>query len=92
MSFLSKTKSRSPRERIRAFVLETFLFTDDPDALKDDESFLEKGIIDSTGALELILFLEEEFSIQGLDEELVPENLDSVQSVDAFLQRKLQAA
>lgn len=74
--------------RIRNFVLDTFLFTDDDSALENDDSFLEKGIIDSTGVLELVAFIEEEFDVVVDDEELVPENLDSVNRVATFLQRK----
>jgi acyl carrier protein len=76
-------------QRIRAFILDTFLFTDDPSALKDDDSFLDRGIIDSTGVLELVMFLEDELGIEVDDEELVPENLDSVERVNAFVRRKL---
>lgn len=74
--------------RIRNFILETFLFTDDPSALNDDDSFLDKGIIDSTGVLELVTFLEDELGVTVSDEELVPENLDSVRAVSAFVARK----
>jgi asparagine synthase (glutamine-hydrolysing) len=86
------TPPRHPMEhtqRIRAFILDTFLFTDDPSALEDDDSFLDKGIIDSTGVLELVMFLEDELGIEVDDEELVPENLDSVERVSAFVRRKL---
>jgi acyl carrier protein len=76
------------REKIRSFVADNFLFGND-DGLKDDSSFLDEGIIDSTGILELVSFLEEEFSISVEDEELVPENLDSIQNVVAYLGRKM---
>lgn len=71
--------------RIRDFILETFLFTNDEAALADDESLLEKGIIDSTGVLELVTFLESEFGITVEDEELLPDNLDSVNRVGAYV-------
>jgi len=74
--------------RVRNFILETFLFTDDPSALDDDDSFLDKGIIDSTGVLELVTFLEDEMGVTVSDEEMVPENLDSVAAVSAFVARK----
>ena len=61
------------------------------DGLTDETSFLDEGIIDSTGILELVDFLEQEFNIQIEDEELVPENLDSITNVDAFIERKLSA-
>ena len=74
--------------KIRAFIIENFLFGND-DGLKDDASFLEEGIIDSTGVLELVNFLEEKFNITIDDEELTPENLDSIENVTEYLERKL---
>ena len=76
------------RDKIRAFILENFLFGNDQD-LNDDISFLDEGIIDSTGILELVSFLEEEFSISVEDEEILPENLDSIKNVVAYLGRKI---
>ena len=78
------------RDKIKTFIIENFLFGSE-DGLKDETSFLEEGIIDSTGILELVTFLEEEFSIAIEDEELVPENLDSINNVTAFLERKIEA-
>lgn len=72
---------------LKQFIIDNFLFGDD-DGLADDTSFLEEGIIDSTGMLELITFLEETFSIQLDDEELVPENLDSINNLINFLSQK----
>jgi acyl carrier protein len=76
------------RSRIKTFIIDNFLFGN-ADGLNDDTSFLEEGIIDSTGVLELIAFLEEEFEIKVQDEELIPENLDSIDKVTAFLDRKI---
>ena len=76
------------RSRVRAFIVENFLFGDE-DGVKDDTSFLDEGIIDSTGVLELVSFLEEEFSIRVEDEELVPENLGSINNVVAYLEKKI---
>ncbi len=76
------------KQAIREFIVENFLFGDG-NGLKDDTSFLEDGIVDSTGILELVTFLEEEFSIAVEDEELVPENLDSINNVTNFLERKI---
>ena len=76
------------KDRIRGFIVENFLFGNE-DGVKDDSSFLDEGIIDSTGILELVSFLEEEYSISVEDEELVPENLDSINNVVAYLQRKI---
>jgi len=75
-------------ETIRGYVIENFLFGDDS-GLEADTSFLESGIVDSTGILELIQFIEETYDIRVEDEELVPENLDSLINVVQFLERKL---
>jgi len=75
-------------DSIRAFIFENFLFDADESALHNDDSFLEKGIIDSTGVLELVEWLEETFGIKIEDEELIPENLDSVNLLAAFIDRK----
>ena len=78
-----------PKTQIREFIIENFLFGNS-DGLNDDSSFLEEGIIDSTGVLELITFLEQEFSIKVDDEELIPENLDSINNISEFLKIKTQ--
>ena len=77
------------KTKIKEFIIENFLFGN-ADGLKDDTSFLEEGIIDSTGVLELVTFLEENFGIQVDDEELIPENLDSINNVSAYLERKMK--
>ena len=76
------------RDKIKAFIVENFLFGK-ADGLEDDTSFLEEGIIDSTGVLELVSFLEEEYGIAVEDEELIPENLDSINNVTKYLERKM---
>jgi acyl carrier protein len=76
------------RERVRTFIIKNFLFGDD-DGLKNDASFLDEGVIDSTGVLELVAFLEEEFGITIEDDELIPENLDSIDNVVEYLVRKM---
>jgi acyl carrier protein len=75
-------------DKIRAFIFSNFLFDTDESALDNDASFLEQGIIDSTGVLELVEWLEETFSIKVEDEELIPENLDSVNRLGQFIVRK----
>jgi acyl carrier protein len=65
-------------DKIRGFILDTVLVGAHEGALDNSDSFLEKGIIDSTGILELVSFVEEEFKIEVKDEELVPDNFDSV--------------
>ena len=76
------------KDKIRTFIVENFLFGQD-EGLNDDSSFLDEGIIDSTGILELVNFLEEEFSVTVDDEELIPENLDSINNVVGYLEKKL---
>ncbi len=80
------------REEIRQFVIDNFLFGEPDEELTDDASFLERGYIDSTGVLELVTFLEQRFGIEIADDELVPENLDSISRVVAFLESKLRGA
>lgn len=76
------------KSKIRRFIVDNFLFGSEEEPFGDDDSFLEKGIIDSTGVLELIQYIEEHFNIQVEDDELVPENLDSLNNVSAFIMRK----
>ena len=75
------------RERVRQFIAKNFYVTD-PAALADDASLLEKGIIDSTGMLEVIGFLESSFEIKVADDEMLPENLDSIARIVAFVASK----
>lgn len=77
----------SVENKIRAYVAENFLFGDAAQ-LGVDDSFLDKGIIDSTGILEIILFLEEEFAVKVSDNEMLPENLDSIGNLVRFVERK----
>ena len=76
------------KQSVKKFILENFLFEDNEDALSYDDSFLKKGIIDSTGVLELVNFVEDEFEISVNDEELIPENLDSVNKLAKFVNEK----
>ena len=78
-------------DAVKIFVVENFLFGDGED-LQEDTSFLDEGIIDSTGILELIFFLEETYGIKVEDDELVPENLDSLNNISKFLGKKVQSA
>jgi len=78
-------------QEVRGYILENYLFTDDESVLANSDSFLQKGILDSTGILEVIYFIEDEYGVKVEDEEMVPENLDSVERLVAFVQRK-QAA
>jgi acyl carrier protein len=73
---------------IRKFIVDNFMMGMNPEELSDSDSLLDKGVIDSTGVLELVGFLEENYQIQVEDEELVPENLDSVENLANFIQKK----
>ncbi len=78
----------SIESEIRKFIEENFIVEGDGH-LGNEESLLEKGIIDSTGVLELVAFLEENFHFKMKDEELLPENLDSIKNISQFIQNKL---
>lgn len=75
-------------ETVRAFIADRFLF--DPGArIEPGQSLIKAGILDSTGAMELVFFLEETFKIKVADSELVPQNLDTLRDISAFVHRKL---
>lgn len=73
--------------KIEQFIHTNFIF-DENLALAKDQSLLDSGVIDSTGVLELVNFLEETFGLTVNDEELVPDNLDSINNIAAFVQKK----
>jgi acyl carrier protein len=79
-------------KELRAFIVENFLFGDEsaPFAFSDDDSFQERGIVDSTGILELVCHLQERYAVDVADDELVPDNLDSLTKVARFVERKRQ--
>jgi acyl carrier protein len=77
------------RRQIKKFILENFLFSEDDSAIGDQDSLIRGGIIDSTGIHELIFFLEEEFKLSIVPDEMVPANFDSIQTVNDFVSRKL---
>ncbi len=77
------------KETIREFIVTNF-YVPDETALGDDTSLLDQGIVDSTGVLEVTAFLEQRFGIKIEDSEIVPENLDTIGSIVAFLARKLR--
>ncbi|MBI5181002.1 MAG: acyl carrier protein [Nitrospirae bacterium] len=74
-------------EQVRQFVTENFLFSEEK-KVSDTDSFLENGIIDSTGVLELVSFVEEKFNVKVKDEEMIPENLDSINNLVKFIKKK----
>ena len=79
-------------QQIREFIAENFLFQDNADSLAGDESLLEGGVIDSTGVLELVGFLEEHFQLRIADAEVLPANFDSIDALVSFVSAKVDAA
>jgi len=80
---------KTGEKEIRKFITDNFMIGQNPDELKRDTSFLDNGIIDSLGVLELVSFVEEKFGIEVRDEELVPDNLDSINNLLGYIKRKL---
>ena len=78
----------SLKEKVRAYILENFLFGDSSRAFDDSDSLMGNGIIDSTGMLELVTHLQETYGITVEDEEIMPDNLDSVTNLTAYILRK----
>ena len=77
--------------QIKAFIIENFLFNAEGSSLGDDESFLDSGIVDSTGILEVVAWIEESFGIRVPDSDLLPENFDTVQRLAAYMRRSAEA-
>jgi acyl carrier protein len=76
------------RDEIRSFIIDNFMMGRNPEELIDSDSLLDKGIIDSTGVMELVGFIERKFDIKFRDEELVPENLDSVNNLITYIEKR----
>lgn len=79
------------KERVRAFIVENFLFGDESFPLADTDSLIENDIIDSTAVLELVAFIEERFGIAMADSDIVPANLDSLVRISAFIEARAGA-
>jgi len=73
--------------RLRAFVAKNFHLPD-PDSFDDMTSFIDRGVIDSTGVLELVTFVEAEYGLAVADDEIVPANFDSISALAGFVARK----
>ena len=82
--------ANTAKEQIRTYLLDNFLFSENPSDLSDTASFRVTRIIDSMGMMELISFLEAQFQIKVEDAEMVPENLDSVEQLAGYVGRKLE--
>ena len=83
--------SDAVQKKIRDFIVENFLFGDDSQPLPGDLSLMENDLVDSTGILELVGFLEEGFGLKVADADIVPANLDSIDRIAAFIERKKAA-
>lgn len=77
------------KDIVRIYVKDNFLFGFNDEDLKDNTSFLEVGVLDSTGIMEMVTFIEREFGVSVLDEEIVSENLDSIDLISNFVSKKL---
>lgn len=82
------TTTENALAEVRAYIVDRFLFGQGADRLQDTDSFLERGLIDSTGILEVVMFVEQRYGIKVTDDELVPDNLDSISRIAAFVARK----
>ena len=82
---------RGVKDKVRAFLRDNFLMGDGDQDIQDDTSFMESHILDSTGFIELISYLEEQFEIRVNDDEMVPDNLDSLKNIEHFVSGKLAA-
>jgi acyl carrier protein len=81
----------SSKEQIRQYVAQNLIFSNNGFELSDDASFLEEGVVDSTGVLELVMFVEDTFGVAVADEEIVPDNFDSVNNLALYIQNKTAA-
>ena len=92
MEKMNKDGQADVKAVLKEYITESFLPSSGLDAFEENDSFMEKGIIDSTGILELLEFIEERFDIQVEDEEVVPDNLDSLIKLDSYINKKLSHA
>lgn len=90
--FGDRPMAADPRTRLRTFLASNFLLSDAEFPYPDDASLLAEGVLDSTGVLELLQFLEQEFGVVTLDAEAIPQHLDSVARILAFVERKQRGA
>ena len=81
----------SVESTVRKFIADSFLYREGLDDFGDDASFLDASLIDSTGILELVMFLEETFKFKIADAEVIPDNLDSINKIAAYVRRKTGA-
>ena len=91
MAQTEQVTQKDVKSTVKDFIVKNFLFgnSSEEDTFADEDSFLENGIIDSTGVLELIEFIEEQYTVKAEDDELVPDNFDSLSNVTRYIMRKL---
>lgn len=80
------------KAQVRQYIAKNLLFSDNGFTYADDASFLEEGIVDSLGVMELVLFIEEKFGVKVKDEELTPDNFDSVNKLAGYIQGRLSGS
>lgn len=83
------TQQDKIRKELKDFIAEVFLVGDENESIKDSDSFMQTGIIDSTGVLELVSFVEQQYSITIEDDEMTPGNLDSMNNLVTFISKKI---
>ena len=76
--------------KIRDYIAQNLIFSDNGYQYPDDASFLEEGIVDSVGVLELVSFIEDNFKVKVSDQDIVPDNFDSVSKLAAYIRRKIK--
>lgn len=81
----------SIKDQVRQYIVDNFIMGSDEQPFSDADSLLELHIVDSTGFLELIVFIEDTFGIQVADEDMVPENLDGLNAIETYVNRKKAA-
>ena len=82
------TENTEIREQLRRYIAESLLFSDKDYPFEDDASFLKNGVVDSTGVMELVAYVERKFGVTVDPKEVVPDNFDSIKSLTGYIQRK----
>ncbi len=85
---MAKVSTEEIRKTLREFIVDTFLIADEDEEIGDSDSFMQTGLIDSTGILEVTNFVELEYAITIEDDEMIPDNLDSIDNLVKFVTRK----
>lgn len=86
---MATTQQDTIRKELKDFIVELFLMGDESGCPGDSDSFMKEGIVDSTGVLELVAFVEDQYGISVEDNEMTPDNLDSIDNLVVFISGKL---